>query len=139
MRPIIFRGKRLDNGEWETGSLIISMVCGIKQYHIQREGTAGYLYCFAVNPATVGQYTGLKDKKGRMIFEGDILLLSDGKSHSEDVVVEHGLYGWTFYNPQTATFYSDGSHTYLAVEHCRFMFGTGVVIGNIHDTPDLLK
>ena len=92
-----------------------------------------------VDEDTVGQYTGLKDKKGAMIFEGDILLLSDGKSHSEDVVVEHGLYGWTFYNPQTATLYSDGSHTYIAVEHCRFMFGTGVIIGNIHDNPELLK
>lgn len=90
-------------------------------------------------PLASTQYTGLKDKKNKGVYDGDILLLSDGKSHSEDVVVEHGLYGWAFYNPQTATFYSDGSHTYLAVEHCRFMFGTGVVIGNIHDTSDLLK
>lgn len=145
MRPIIFRGKRLDNGKLEIGDLLENQGRNFI-YHATSETTIednddGRIVVVAVevDPATVGQYTGLKDKKGAMIFEGDILLLSDGKSHSEDVVVEHGLYGWTFYNPQTATFYSDGSHTYVAVENCRFMFGTGVVIGNIHDNPDLLK
>lgn len=145
MRNIIFRGKRIDNGEWEYGDLLQyddGAVCiGVHSKNYTDDGfNAGqYRHIVPVDENTVGQYTGLKDKKGAMIFEGDILLLSDGKSHSEDVVVEHGLYGWTFYNPQTATFYSDGSHTYVAVENCRFMFGTGVVIGNIHDNPDLLK
>ena len=134
MRNIIFRGKRLDNGEWVYGSLVTFNGFHVIVDHYTPNGDE-----VRVIANTVGQYTGLKDKKGAMIFEGDILLLSDGKSHSEDVVVEHGLYGWTFYNPQTATFYSDGSHTYVAVENCRFMFGTGVVIGNIHDNPDLLK
>lgn len=145
MRNILFRGKRLDNGEWMYGDLIENQG-RFFIYHATSETTIEdnddrriVVAAFEVDPATVGQYTGLKDKKWTMIFEGDILLLSDGKSHSEDVVVEHGLYGWTFYNPQTATFYSDGSHTYIAVENCRFMFGTGVVIGNIHDDPDLLK
>lgn len=145
MREIKFRGKRLDNGEWEIGDLLENQGRNFI-YHATSETTIednddGRIVVVAVevDPATIGQYTGLKDKKGAMIFEGDILLLSDGKSHSEDVVVEHGLCGWTFYNPQTATFYSDGSHTYVAVENCRFMFGTGVVIGNIHDNPDLLK
>ena len=145
MRDILFRGKRLDNGEWMYGDLIENQG-RFFIYHATSETTIEdnddrriVVAAFEVDPATVGQYTGLKDKKWTMIFEGDILLLSDGKSHSEDVVVEHGLYGWTFYNPQTATFYSDGSHTYIAVENCRFMFGTGVVIGNIHDDPDLLK
>lgn len=140
MRPIIFRGKRLDNGEWVYGSLLLIGNLAYIYVGDSCPSEVNFEYEFiAVDPATVGQYTGLKDKKKKGVYDGDILLLSDGKSHSEDVVVEHGLYGWTFYNPQTATFYSDGSHTYLAVEHCRFMFGTGVVIGNIHDTPDLLK
>lgn len=120
MRPIIFRGKRLDNGEWETGSLIISMVCGIKQYHIQREGTAGYLYCFAVNPATVGQYTGLKDRAGEMIWEGDIL--SDGAFTYE-----------VRYEGTGFVTILDG-HVYTMDTR-----PTKIVIGNIHDNPDLLK
>ena len=140
MRNILFRGKRLDNGEWVYGSLLLIGNLAYIYVGDSCPSEVNFEYEFIdVDPATVGQYTGLKDKKWTMIFEGDILLLSDGKSHSEDVVVEHGLYGWTFYNPQTATFYSDGSHTYIAVENCRFMFGTGVVIGNIHDHPDLLK
>ena len=137
MREILFRGKRLDNGEWVYGDCratenCIAVPCDIRHFGI------GY-DVYPVVPDTIGQYTGLKDRNGKRIFEGDILMLSDRKSHSEDVVVEHGLYGWTFYNPKTATFYSDGSHTYAAVENCRFMFGTGILIGNIHDNPDLLK
>ena len=140
MRDILFRGKRLDNEEWVYGSLLLIENLAYIYDGNSCPSEVNFEYEFiAVDPATVGQYTGLKDKKKKGVYDGDILLLSDGKSHSEDVVVEHGLYGWTFYNPQNATFYSDGSHTYLAVEHCRFMFGTGVVIGNIHDNPDLLK
>lgn len=128
MRDIIFRGKRLDNGEWETGSLIISMVCGIKQYHIQREGTAGYLYCFAVNPATVGQYTGLKDKKGRMIFEGDILRSENG--YAEPI-------GWSQDNAGFATMdFANGEYIY---EIDQFLASTKTISGTIHDNPDLLK
>lgn len=130
MRPIKFRGKRIKSERWVYGAYIPAIDEDCCDSIIDEQGTWHIVFS-----ETVGQYTGLKDKKGAMIFEGDILLLSDGKSHSEDVVVEHGLYGWTFYNPQTATFYSDGSHTYVAVENCRFMFGTGVVIGNIHDNP----
>ena len=125
MRAIKFRGKSLNTGMWVYGDL-------------QHKGKRAFVE-YEVDPVTVGQYTGLKDKNGKEIYEGDILLLSDKKSHSEEVVVEHGLYGWTFYNPQTATFYSDGSHTYAAVENCRFMFGTGIIIGNIHDNPEWLK
>ena len=120
MRDIIFRGKRLDNGEWETGSLIISMVCGIKQYHIQREGTAGYLYCFAVDPDTVGQYTGMKDKNGKKIFEGDIL--SDGA-----FTYEARYKGTGFVTISDGRVYTMDTRL------------TKIVIGNIHDNPELLK
>lgn len=138
MRTIEFRGKRLDNGEWAYGDFEYNRKKTVARIHTYDED-GNYESQYVVDNTTVGQYMGLKDKNGKEIYEGDILLLSDKKSHSEEVVVEHGLYGWTFYNPQTATFYPDGSHTYAAVENCRFMFGTGIIIGNIHDDPELLK
>ena len=134
-REIKFRGKQTKNGEWMYG---IPFFWSNKMCDIQVEEN-GYLKVYRVDPNTVGQFTGLKDKNGKEIYEGDIMCLSDRGSHKEEVIVEHGLYGWTFYNPKTATFYSDGSHTYCAVENYRFMFGTGVCIGNIHDNPELLN
>lgn len=137
MREIKFRGKRLDNGEWVYGSLLL-WSDGDATILQNNDGNNNAVWKREVDPSTVGQYTGLKDKNGKEIYEGDIMFLSDRGSHKEEVIVEHGLYGWTFYNPKTATFYSDGSHTYCAVENYRFMFGTGVCIGNIHDNHELL-
>ena len=136
-RTIKFRGKRLDNGEWVYGSLLL-WSDGDATILQNNDGNNNAVWKREVDPSTVGQYTGLKDKNGKEIYEGDIMFLSDRGSHKEEVIVEHGLYGWTFYNPKTDTFYSDGSHTYYAVENYRFMFGTGVCIGNIHDNPELL-
>lgn len=136
-REIKFRGKRIKNGEWVYGSLLL-WSDGDATILQNNDGNNNAVWKREVDPSTVGQYTGLKDKNGKEIYEGDIMFLSDRGSHKEEVIVEHGLYGWTFYNPKTATFYSDGSHTYYAVENYRFMFGTGVCIGNIHDNPELL-
>ena len=100
MREILFRGKRVDNGEWvESGSLLqFLMIGGCKKMSIAPRGTKPHIkkdgqviQAEEIFPETVGQYTGLTDKNGTRIFEGDVVKLFD--IAIGEIVCEYGAFG----------------------------------------------
>ena len=100
MREILFRGKRTDNGEWVYGNLVRG--CDEKYAYIVEFGNKEMCRNYVdVNPETVGQYTGLKDKNGTKIFEGDIVKCVDtNNGGSFTAIVSFGNpnceYNWGF-------------------------------------------
>lgn len=133
MREILFRGKRIDNGEWVEGWL--SPIC--KKYDLCIAG-AQDLKVYPIDPETVGQYTGLTDKNGKKIFEGDVVKDKYGNSY----VVKydrHGLLccGCCYGSHDSMGFYLCDQHNYALSEENAW--DDLEIIGNIHDNPELLK
>lgn len=124
MREILFRGKRSDNGEWVKGCLLYDSEQNEGYIAENFEDKSAYIR--EVFPETVGQFTGLTDKNGKKIFEGDIvkLTLKDG--------VEFGEIDWSDYYMRFTFVSPEGRYGFDS--DCVFE-----VIGNIHDNPELLK
>lgn len=120
MREILFRGKRVDNGEWVEGDVHKNI--DFSKAHIHPNGER--VRSFDVLPETVGQYTGLTDKSGVRIFEGDILRDDDNEENGVIEFVD-GEFCVVFGNIET--------HGIADIACCCY------VIGNIHDSPELLK
>jgi uncharacterized phage protein (TIGR01671 family) len=134
MREIKCRGKRLDNGEWIEGDLL--RMNG--HWFIFPDPAPGGIDKYEVDPATVGEFTGLKDRNGKEVYEGDIirfsnpyLIISQGKQSFGMVKYYDALAGFALYNSSEDKFPMECD--WLKID------GSTKVFGNIHDNPELLK
>lgn len=155
MREILFRAKRLDNGEWIEGyylkcphqySGFLADHISVSKYDEETESSIEHIY--PVDPETVCQFTGLTDKKRKKIFEGDIVSFRHRKPDF-DIESEYPFFLSKEYNrnyviefSNTTTHYGlrfkNGSITFPCKQGTLFN-GDCKVIGNIFDNPELLK
>lgn len=123
MREILFRGKTVCNGDWVYGG--ITWNPSRKKVFIHTKWDE----CEVI-PETVGQYTGVTDKNGKKIFEGDICKTCICKSDmsEEDVV------GMIYFRDGAFEFGFEYGDIYVSD-----ILDASEVIGNIHDNPELIK
>ena len=138
IREVIFRGKRADNGEWIEGYLLGIDWCDKPSTYSIAPNTPVSVF-YSVLPETVGQYTGLTDKNGVKIFEGDILKSTikiidcddEGFSISHYDEEDIGIVEWRKDGFMIAHKSGTWARSFYGCEN--------YVIGNIHDNPDILK
>lgn len=143
MKEILFRGKRIDNGEWVYGLLLEAPIREYREYgsnfyivrgYAEHNDDGWHFLSYLVDEETISQYTGLTDKNGKKIFEGDI---HERENHF--FVVKYGKY-------RDCETHEDGYGWHFEYTHrkgCEGFDGTENeyvnIIGNIYDNPELLK
>lgn len=141
MREILFRGKRVDNSEWVQGDLLHgyfknedTCICSPNWTNIKQ-----------VVPETIGQFTGLTDKNGVKIFEGDYIGVTciDDETERRIVLVSFGEFTdingngdimlgyYLTFDGKTMSLLNGKDEGYGLADVCE-------VIGNIHDNPKLI-
>lgn len=141
-REILFGGKRVDNGEWVYGIPIQTHISTFIVFEDNPHYCSQYGYMeidglVKVIPETVGEYTGLTDKNGKMIFDGAIV-----RHHNDNLGLESEEKGVVFWDEKTCGwrrtsngyFHNGIVKTYRLSPECIYE-----VIGNIHDNPELLE
>lgn len=130
MRNIQFRGKRLDNGNWVYGYLVPVTAKKKTQLIIISEINAGPIRGNAVDPDTVGQLTGLKDKNGFPVYEGDIVRY---RTTDERYTKNPRFKNLTINYEENAARFQAGDIYWEDLWSPRLE-----IIGNIHDNPELM-
>lgn len=136
-REILFRGKRADNGEWIYGDLCRGE--GNKHFAISTNSIG----LFEVIPETIGQFTGLTDKNGVKIFEGNICRVEYYNHASKNIVKIQEV----SFQDGTFVLRSKDIDDSISIEESRSLApifwvyppNKIEIIGNIHDTPELIN
>ena len=133
MREILFRGKSVLNGEWLFGNFL-KTDDGV--FVIQNFDPFGGLAKYEVDHNAVCQYTGLTDKNGRKIFEGDIVKINDDIKEAFGISDGAVVYrGGSFIIGNSSG--SGTLNSLFAITDINYVF-RGEVIGNIFDNPELI-
>ena len=130
MREILFRGKEIKTGKWLYGELVSS---SNGDYYIHERNMPVVMYKRIITE-TVGQYTGLKDKNGKRIFEGDIVQWKDENFNNYTSVVEWRGEKWNYPAFDLAKHDYECNGLQYVHEDCIIE-----VIGTIYDNPELLE
>ena len=162
MREILFRGKRIDNGEWVEGAFLNGRdgafyICPAVSDISYGDGcNRRRIGCwYKVDHSTVGQYTGLKDKNGKRIWEGDIVRYTfdspdDPTATENGLKVRTGRIFWSDWRASFAVTAGRNGSASLNNDVARYVRGRQIyeyvrgantveVIGNIYDNPELLE
>ncbi|EMK4457367.1 TPA: hypothetical protein RF372_000596 [Listeria monocytogenes] len=139
MREIEFRGKRIDNGEWIYGNLMQFEDSATFIFADERKGASTLTYAHfiinnmhAIDEKTVGQYTGLKDKNGKKIFEGDIVINSKGQIGYIAFLIQEADFVVVLKNSDYSLGHRNTNECYERATHHK-------IIGNIHENPELME
>lgn len=138
MREILFRGKRCHDGRWVDGNLFLPDLPDAPTQILM--GTNAIRIAHDIIPSTVGQYTGLKDKNGKRIFEGDIISIRFEND------CEPGFKPQAWYE-NASVFFSVSRHEWCVLFTDGTVYNIGeyddcddvTVVGNIYDNPELLE
>ena len=150
IREVIFRGKRTDCEAWVEGDLLhyesgeMAICKGFSKYGYEATEIIGR---YKVIPETVGQYTGLTDKNGVRIFEGDIVRATiERAERCQSPRIENGVIGYDCIGMIGLILYKDKNGENVWSDFFNELSLSGLIedyyfeiIGNIHDNPELLQ